>query len=432
MKRQHSLDLIPGHKTEVLMMDIDTRQQVSGNALESRVVRWIMMRVGNPRVLVRMWNGEEFCLADGRPVACLEFRDRRVIPELIMSTSVGFGECYSKGMIEVHGDFVAFADEITRAITEKYRGRYNLQKIHSLLASVRGNTLSRSQQNVQHHYDLGNEFYRLWLDPRMVYTCAYYEHADATLEQAQLAKLDHVCRKLRLRPGQEVIEAGCGWGSLALHMVQHYGVRVKAYNNSIEQVSFAREEAARLGLDSSRLTFVKDDYRNITGRCDAFVSIGMLEHVGRKHYRNLGKLIRNCLKPGGIGLIHSIGRSRPAPVDAWIARHIFPGGHIPSLSEMSEIFEPFEFSILDIENLRLHYARTCRAWLANFERVKDEVSAMYSEEFARAWRLYLAGSSAGFHTGTLQLYQVLIAPPGNNSVPWTRKYQYGESETPGR
>jgi cyclopropane-fatty-acyl-phospholipid synthase len=278
---------------------------------------------------------------------------------------------------------------------------------------------------VHHHYDLGNDFYRLWLDPRMVYTCAYYERADATLEQAQLAKLDHVCRKLRLRPGLEVVEAGCGWGSLAIHMVEHYGVRVWAYNNSAEQIKYARAEAVRRGLDESRLNFVQDDYRNIDRQFDVFVSVGMLEHVGRKNYRTLGGLIRRCLKSGGIGLIHSIGRSRPAPVDPWIARYIFPGGHIPSLGEMAEIFEPFEFSILDIENLRLHYSRTCRAWLANFERARNDVSAMYGEEFVRAWRLYLAGSSAGFRTGTLQLYQVLFAPPGNNSVPWTRRYQYG-------
>lgn len=409
------------------MMDIDTRQNETSGGLESRIIRWFMLRAGNPRVSVKMWNGEEFCLADGRPVACLEFRDRRTLYELLTSTSVGFGECYARGLIEVHGDFVAFADEITRAVTEKNRGRYRFHQFNSLLASLRSNTLTRALRNVQHHYDLGNDFYRLWLDPRMLYTCAYYETPDATLEQAQLSKMDHVCRKLKLREGMEVIEAGCGWGSLAMHMVEHYGVRVTAYNNSAEQVAYAKREADRRGLDASRLTFVQDDYRNVDRRCDAFVSVGMLEHVGRRNYRKLGALIRRCLKPGGIGLIHSIGRSRPGPVDAWIARYIFPGGYIPSLGEMAAIFEPQEFSVLDVENLRLHYARTCRDWLANFERVRSEVADMYDEEFVRSWRLYLAGSSAGFHTGTLQLYQVLFAPPGNNNVPWTRRYQYDDS-----
>jgi cyclopropane-fatty-acyl-phospholipid synthase len=407
-----------------LTVEIDARQRVESGGLESRIVRWIMMRAGNPRVLVRMWTGEEFCLADGRPVACMEFRNRRAIFELLASSSVGFGECYSKGIIEIHGDLLAFVEEVTRAFTAKDQGHYGRNRMRSVLHSLRGNTLSRSQSNVYHHYDLGNDFYRLWLDPHMVYTCAYYQDANATLEQAQLAKLDHVCRKLRLRPGMEVIEAGCGWGSLAMHMAEHYDVRVTAYNNSAEQIRFARQESERRGIDPTRLTFVQDDYRTMDRRCDAFVSVGMLEHVGRSNYRTLGALMKRCLKPGGIGLIHSIGRSHPAPVDPWIARYIFPGGHIPSLGEMAEIFEPFDFSILDIENLRLHYAKTCREWLENFERVEPQVSEMYGEEFVRAWRLYLAGSSAGFRTGTLQLYQVLFAPHGNNAIPWTREYQY--------
>ena len=208
-------------------------------------------------------------------------------------------------------------------------------------------------------------------------------------------------------------------------MAEHHGVNVIAYNNSNEQVAFARERAVTLGLDD-RVTFVEDDYRNIDDRCDAFVSIGMLEHVGLADFKTLGELIGRSLKPDGLGLIHSIGRSHPYRMDPWIVKHIFPGGHIPSLSEMMAIFEPQRFSVLDVENLRLHYARTCQTWLQNFEAVTDDVKEMYSEEFVRMWRLYLAGSSTGFQSGTLQLYQVLFAPRANNNVPWTRDYQYLE------
>ncbi len=288
---------------------------------------------------------------------------------------------------------------------------------------MRRNTLGRSRHNVHHHYDLGNDFYRLWLDERMVYTCAYFNTPAATLDQAQVAKLDHVCRKLRLEPGMQVIEAGCGWGALALHMAEHYGVEVLAYNNSREQVAFAKQRAARLGLEG-RVTFVEDDYRRIDKSCDAFVSIGMLEHVGRAGYPTLGAIVERCLKADGLALIHTIGRSHPQPADKWILRRVFPGGHIPSLGEMSAIFEPHRFSILDIENLRPHYARTCALWLENFEAVADQVREMYSDEFVRTWRLYLAGSSAGFQSGTLQLYQVLFSRLGNANVPWTRHYQY--------
>jgi cyclopropane-fatty-acyl-phospholipid synthase len=375
--------------------------------------------------MIRLWNGDEFPVTNERPVACMEFRQRRAVLELLRSPSLGFGECYSKGLIEIHGDLLAFMNEVAAAITRSREGSYYGPRIRSILYAMRVNSLTRSRRNVHHHYDLGNDFYKLWLDERMVYTCAYYDTPAATLAEAQVAKLEHVCRKLQLRPGQKVIEAGCGWGALALHMAEHYGVNVIAYNNSHEQVAYARERATAMGLDG-RVTFVEDDYRNINHRCDAFVSVGMAEHVGLANFKSLGELIGRSLKPDGFGLIHSIGRSHPQRMDPWIVKHVFPGGHIPSLSELMAVFEPQRFSVLDVENLRLHYARTCAAWLENFEAVAEQVADMYSEEFVRTWRLYLAGSSGGFQSGTLQLYQVLFAPRSNNDVPWTRDYQYLE------
>ncbi len=404
-------------------MEIEASSQSSVTGFDRRLIRMIVLSVGNPRFTLRLWDGRDFTLSDGEPVACIEFCNRRVLFELLASPSVGFGECYSKGLIEVHGDFLALANEIaTGMIRHRARG-YWKHKIRSTLASMRGNTPTRSRHNVHHHYDLGNDFYKLWLDERMLYTCAYYERAGASLAEAQVAKLDHVCRKLRLEPGQTVIEAGCGWGGLAMHMAEHYGVTVKAYNNSREQVEYATEQATFRGLDD-RVEFVLDDYRTIDQPCDVFVSVGMLEHVGPKNYRKLGDIINHSLKPDGLALIHTIGRSHPSRADRWIQKHIFPGGHIPSLGEMATLFEPNKFSVLDVENLRLHYARTCADWLENFEAVSDQVAEMYSEEFVRTWRLYLASSSAGFQSGTLQLYQVLFAPRGNNEVPWTRQYQF--------
>jgi len=415
--------LTQGSCREVSIMSVETRHIRAEHDLDRSLIRWIMKRVGNPRISIRLWNGDEFWVTEARPVACMEFCERRTVFELLRSPSVGFGECYSSGLIEIHGDFLAFANEITLAIARQKDGRYYDQKIRSMLYAIRSNTPARSWRNVHHHYDLGNEFYKLWLDERMVYTCAYFDKPAASLAQAQVAKLEHVCRKLKLRPGQKVIEAGCGWGSLALHMAEHYGVNVVAYNNSSEQVAFAREKAAAMGLDN-QVKFIEDDYRNIDGRCDAFVSVGMLEHVGLANFRKLGELIKRSLKPDGIGLIHSIGRSHPQRMDPWIVKHIFPGGHIPSLGEMMAVFEPQQFSILDVENLRPHYARTCAMWLENFEAAADDVAQEYGEAFARMWRLYLAGSSAAFQSGTLQLYQVLFAPRGSSNVPWTREYQY--------
>lgn len=404
-------------------MNVESRHILKERGLEHGLIRWIMKRAGNPNIAVRLWNGDEFWVTEARPVACMEICERRAVFELLLAPSIGFGECYSKGLIKIHGDLLAFCNEVTAAITRRRQGGYYLPKIRSRLYAIRSNTLARSRRNVHHHYDIGNEFYKLWLDEKMVYTCAYFDRPDASLAEAQVAKLEHVCRKLQLRPGQKVIEAGCGWGALALHMAEHHGVNVIAYNNSSEQVAMAREIAAAKGLDN-RVEFIEDDYRNIDARCDAFVSIGMLEHVGLSNFRSLGELIRRSLKPEGIGLVHSIGRSHPDKMDPWIVKHIFPGGHVPSLGEMMAVFEPQQFSVLDVENLRPHYARTCAMWLENFDAKADEVVAMYGEEFVRMWRLYLAGSSAGFQSGTLQLYQVLFAPRGSNAVPWTREYQY--------
>ena len=259
-------------------MDIETSHTAAEPNFDRRLIRWVMQRAGNPRISVRLWSGDEFWITDEPPVACMEFRRRRALLDLIRSRSVGFGECYSKGSIEIHGDLLAFVNESTAAITRKNEGRYYGPKFGSVLQAMRENSLARSWRNVHHHYDLGNDFYKLWLDERMVYTCAYFGTPAASLAEAQLAKLDHVCRKLRLRPGQKVVEAGCGWGALALHMAEYYGVDVVAYNNSHEQVIFAREQAAKRNLDD-RVTFTEDDYRNIDERCDVFVSVGRLGRI---------------------------------------------------------------------------------------------------------------------------------------------------------
>ncbi|NIL94692.1 MAG: methyltransferase domain-containing protein [Woeseiaceae bacterium] len=399
------------------------RRELEARSFDQTLVRWILRFAGNPNISVRLWNGDEFQIADGNPVACMEIHDRGVLFELMRSPSIGFGECYSQGRIEIDGNFRAFMVELTAGVTKRRRRSHYGPKLRSLIHAARVNSLALSRHNVHHHYDLGNDFYKLWLDDRMVYTCAYFEDSEKTLEEAQVSKLDHVCRKLQLQPGQKVVEAGCGWGALAMHMAEHYGVDVIAYNNSHEQVRYARERAAAAGLER-QVTFVEDDYRTISERCDVFVSVGMLEHVGLANYRTLGALIDRCLAPDGIGLIHSIGRSHPAPPDKWILKRIFPGGHVPSLGEMAAIFEPYQFTVLDIENLRPHYAKTCAAWLENYDRVADRVVDMYDETFARMWRLYLAGSSAAFETGTMQLYQVVFAPQDNNSLPMTRAHQY--------
>jgi cyclopropane-fatty-acyl-phospholipid synthase len=216
-----------------------------------------------------------------------------------------------------------------------------------------------------------------------------------------------------------VLELGSGWGALALHMAREYGVRVRAFNVSPEQVSWARERAEKAGL-ASRVEFVLDDYRNTSGRYDAFASIGMLEHVGPGHYEELGRVIERTLAPSGLGLIHTIGRSRPQPLHRWIATRVFPNSHPPALSEMMRIFEPRDFAVLDVENLRRHYELTAAHWLARYRANRRLIAERVPEETARAFELYLAGTVAAFRTATMCLYQVVFSRARNDQIPWTR------------
>jgi len=394
-------------------------------SLEARMMRRLLAVLGEPPIEFVLWTGESITGSNPQVVARVAISSRATLISLVGDPQVRFGDAYSDGSISIDGDLVGLLEEIYRAGQRSGAGPTTLRKLGRLLQRRRrANTVEGSRENIHHHYDIGNEFYSQWLGSTMAYTCAYYPTESATLDEAQIAKFDHVCRKLRLQPGETVVEAGCGWGGLGMHMARHYGVKVRAFNISHQQIAYARERSKREGLES-RVEFVEDDYRNITGRYDAFVSVGMLEHVGVENYPELGRIISNALGSNGRGLIHSIGRNRPAPLHPWITRRIFPGAHPPSLGEMMNIFEPWQLSILDVENLRLHYAKTLRHWLELYEGSKERVRDMFDEKFVRMWRLYLAGSIAGFTTGTLQLFQVVFAPRDNNTIPLTRAHLYG-------
>ncbi len=391
-----------------------------------RAGRWLLTRLlaslGSPPIELEIRGGAR--VGADTPVARVTFASRSTLLWVLADVPLRFGDAYSEGTITVEGDLVALLEAVYQA-GRRSAGKPGLlaRRVVRALHRRHVNTLAGSRDNIHHHYDIGNEFYELWLGATMAYTCAYYPQPDATLDEAQVAKMDHVCRKLRLKPGESVVEAGCGWGTLAMHMARRYGVRVRAYNISHEQIMWARKHAGREGL-AGRVEYVEDDYRNITGQYDAFVSVGMLEHVGLKNYRTLGGVAQRCLGGRGRGLIHSIGRNRPAPLQPWIERRIFPGGYPPSPGEMARIFEPWDLSILDVENLRLHYAQTLRHWLALFEGASERVRSMFDERFVRMWRLYLSGSIAAFTTGSLQLFQVVFAPGESNDIPWTRAHLY--------
>ena len=391
-------------------------------APEKLLAARMMESLGSPPIDLVLWDGQEIASPRRPAVARVLIRDRGALLKLIANPELGFGEMYTAERIEVQGILVDCLEAIYRAFPRTDHGQIGKWLLAPFNGSQR-NTQPRARRNIHHHYDIGNNFYKLWLDRDMVYTCAYFPDPAMALEDAQTAKLDYVCRKLRLVPGETVLETGCGWGALALHMAKKHGVTVKAYNISIEQIAYARERARAQGLDG-RVEFIEDDYRNVRSEFDAFVSVGMLEHVGIDQYQALGAVIDRNLKPAGRGLIHSIGRDYPSPMTPWIERNIFPGACPPSLSQMMQIFEPFGFSVVDVENLRLHYAKTLEHWLARYEANVEHVAQMFDPAFVRAWRLYLNGSLAAFRSGDMQLFQVCFTRSGQNRVPWTRHHLY--------
>jgi len=397
----------------------------AGDSLDARLLRRLLSSLGNPPIEFHfLWSGERVAPLGVQPIRHVRIADRRTLMGMVLDPQVRFPDSYCAGRIEVEGDLVDFLVTLYQIFEASDTGDSMAGRVIRKLQRPRRNTLAGSRKNIHRHYDLGNEFYSLWLGETMAYTCAYYPTAQATLEQAQVAKMDHVCRKLRITSADSVVEAGCGWGSLALHIASRYGAKVRAFNISKEQIAYARDRARQQGLQN-RVEFIEDDYRNISGSYEVFVSVGMLEHVGLENYPQLGRLVQRSMTAAGRGLIHSIGRNQPGSLHPWIERRIFPGAQPPSIGQMMQIFEPANLSVLDVENIRQHYAMTLRHWLENYEQAIESVRKVFADEFfVRMWRWYLAGSLAAFETGTLQLFQVLFTKAKNNALPLTRDFMY--------
>jgi cyclopropane-fatty-acyl-phospholipid synthase len=418
---------VSGNSQEHLSKNGTLDERDSGAVTDAE--KWLAARllevVGNPPVAMELWDGHRVVPPGQTTVdAGIRLNDRAALYRLLYKPTRTFGELYASGRLDVQGDLVTALEHLYAGLAGRDRGAGAGRRLARRLVAKRArpNTLQGSRDNIHSHYDLGNEFYELWLDRDYTqYTCAYYPTMTATLEQAQAAKLELVCRKLQLRPGETVVEAGSGWGGLARYLARHYGVNVRSYNISAEQVAYARARARREALDDA-VEYVEDDYRNARGAYDVFVSVGMLEHVGVDNYPVLGRTIDGCLKDDGRGLIHSIGQDIPRPLNEWIESYIFPGAYPPTLREMMDIFDPVDLSVVDVENLRPHYAQTLRQWRERFDANAMRVAEMFDDSFVRAWRLYLCGSIAAFTEGQLQLYQVLFRRPGCRTLPYTRDH----------
>ena len=404
------------------------------NSAVSSLEKWFLGKIydslGKPPIRLVLGSEGDIPRHIDKPVATVSISGHRTLAKLVFYPEIGFGDGYADGSIRVNGDLVRTLEIVLRSMKKARGSGWASRMMSRWLDFIQENTLRGSARNIHHHYDLSNDFYKLWLDRQMVYTCAYFPTQSTPLEEAQIAKMDHVCRKIQLEAGERVVEAGCGWGALALHMAKYYGATVRAFNISKEQIAYGRERAKLEGL-SHKVEFIEDDYRNISGEYDAFVSVGMVEHVGAKHYEELGRIIHRSIGNAGRGLLHFIGRTQQRPFSPWIRKRIFPGAHVPGLREVADILEPSDFSVLDVENLQFHYAKTLEHWLARYEQASDRVTEMFGPEFLRAWRLYLAGSIAAFRVGNLQLFQIVFAGTDCQKIPWTRAHLY-EDELPAK
>jgi cyclopropane-fatty-acyl-phospholipid synthase len=372
---------------------------------------------------VQFWDGVQKSFGSGKPQFILTFVTKRAAEHVIESGSLGFGEEYMAGDIQVEGDFQRLLRFGTDAAFLNLPMGLKAKLAIKHLRQTSLNTLSRSQKHVAHHYDRGNDFYKLWLDETMAYSCAYFRDENDTLEQAQQQKYEHICRKLQLKAGETLVDIGCGWGGMLIYAAKHYGVRGLGCSLSKQQVEYAIDLVKRESL-SECISIVLEDYRNIKGEFDKFVSVGMFEHVGKEFIPTFMEKTRSILKRGGIGLLHTIGEERSMPGDPWTLKYIFPGGYIPALDEIVRTMGEVGLVPTDIENLRLHYARTVEEWIIRYEAQIKKVEAMFDASFVRMWRMFLNGCVVNFRYGSPRLYQVLFTNGLNNTLPLTREHIY--------
>lgn len=367
----------------------------------------------------------------GEPVH-LRFTSSKWERLVALDPALKLGEAYMEGGFEfVKGDIYKLLEiifESTGPIAENQMWMKAMSFIRTATKRfVQMNTLKRSASNVQHHYDLSGKLYDLFLDPDRQYSCAYFQTPDTDLNEAQLAKKRHLAAKLQVNKGEKLLDIGCGWGGLGLYFARVLGADVTGVTLSHEQFGIANQRAKALGLEN-RAKFLLEDYRNLNAQFDKIVSVGMFEHVGIGHFKEYFDHVKRLLKPDGRFVLHSIGRSgEPGATNPWIAKYIFPGGYIPSLSEVIPVIERSGLIITDIEILRLHYAETLKAWRQSFLTHWDEAKALYDERFCRMWDFYLAASESAFRWQGMMVFQIQLAHK-QDAVPLTRDYITQEEE----
>ena len=359
------------------------------------------------------------------PNVTMRLSDRSLYHKLVFNPELNAGEAYMDGRMSFEDS--TLRDFLTLfSLNRLSLASYPLQKVLRRVSRMfkkgqQANPIGKAQQNVAHHYDLGNDFYKLFLDEGLQYSCAYFTNDDNTLEQAQRNKLRLLAAKLKLSPGLKILDIGCGWGDLALYLARLADAEVVGVTLSKEQFELASARARKAGLDD-RVRFELKDYRKVEDRFDRIVSVGMFEHVGVHHYGEFFGKINELMDDDGLALIHSIGHmSPPGTASPWLRKYIFPGAYSPALSEVFEVVEQNSLWVTDLEFLRLHYAKTLAHWSQRFEANRDKIEAMYDARFARMWEFYLISAEMMFRTGSQLVFHMQLARK-RDAAPIVRDY----------
>lgn len=390
--------------------------------INKNIVKSIAEHLSDRPFDLEYWDGEIIKYGEGEPEFKLIIKNFPSKKELLSDPSIALGEAYMKGYIDIEGDLQKFFESIIR----NKDSFMNKNTVFRLASKIKAPSLIKSKKDIAHHYDIGNDFYSLWLDKTMSYSCGYFKNPTDTLYDAQMNKIHHILKKLNLKEGQHLLDIGCGWGYLIIEAAKLYKVKALGITLSEEQFKKAKERIKQEGLED--LVDVQlMDYRNLEKsnlEFDRIVSVGMAEHVGHANLPLFFKNVDSVLKESGLFLLHNITNLVETEGNKWITTYIFPGGYLPTLREELNIAADINFRTLDVESLRLHYMKTLEEWCKNFMNHLDEERDMFDDEFLRMWHLYLATCAAAFHYWDIDIHQILFSKGINNTLPMTRKYLY--------
>ncbi len=385
--------------------------------LEKQMIKFILSKwnYGNFRIV--FWDQEEFHVGNQPAKFSLIFKEKIPFLKLFSDTSLVFAKHYMESKLEIEGDY----DEIAKVLYYFSNKRF-LKNTEDILSKI---AQKQESKNIKSHYDIGNDFYKLWLDDTMSYSCAYFKTSSDTLYEAQINKIEHTLKKLDLKPNEKLLDIGCGWGWLSIIAAQKYGVKVVGITISEEQCKKAQERVKELKFED-RVEIRLQNYQDLEFEdyFDKVVSVGMFEHVGKENLGLYFMKAKQVLKPGGSMLLHSILAMFEGKTNAWIDKYIFPGGYLPSLREVVSAMSEWDFHLLLAESLRIHYAKTLDMWSNNFNQVLPQVRKKYDEEFIRMWDLYLRSCASAFRVGSVDLFQFLITKEINNNLSLTKEYIY--------